>query len=142
LGYVYFPQTISRLELLASAAEFDRQEHAVLDNSDETALSFANEMISKSLSKNEINDFWPGDEYYNAEVSIPDRLKYIIHVRKPVYLLLTHNGEQIELKLDISGEYQKCVGFKYREPEVYRCGQTPTEDEVVMPAGRGCTAGR
>jgi hypothetical protein len=137
LGYVYFPQTISRLKLPVSAAEFDEKEDAALETAsnnmerDEVALNFVREIISKALGEKEISNFWPGDEYYSETGPIPDTLKYTIHIRKPVYLLLTHNGEQIELMIDISGE--QFVGSKYREPEVYRRGQTPEEDEVAMP---------
>jgi hypothetical protein len=58
---------------------------------DEAAIGCVSEIINERLEKENIDNFWPGDEY-NEHSSIPRLLKRTIHMRKAVYALLTHNG--------------------------------------------------
>lgn len=133
LGYAYFPRVTSRLMLSLSPDEFLERSANLRDYGNPT-LEFVNGLITEALREQDIVGFWPGDEYFNG-TPIPDRLNYTIHIRKTVYLSFTHNGKEMELSITLGGEEIEWTDINFSNPEVYRCGSSPDEDEILMPGG-------
>lgn len=136
LGYVYLPEIISVVNLRMSPEECIKkleklEEKSESSSDDEPALDFLIEAASDIIDKFEIEDFDIGDEYFESK-PVPRLLQHTAFIRKRVYLILDYQADKLQLKLDISGE-RNSLGFIDNEPEVFKRGDAPNMDEMIMP---------
>jgi hypothetical protein len=94
-----------------------------------------NALVALKLNELKVDDFFIGDERHGSP--IPHELERTIHIRKPVYVLISHDGTEPRLKLDLVGErYGHDDGFFYGcvlyNPEIFKLGATPSEDELIF----------
>ena len=149
LGYLYFPQAISSVDLGLSEDECDAMFRASTEalrepteaEKEEAELDSLHKLISEKLNELRIENFWVGDEYYK-DAPVPYQLEREIYIRKPVYLFVAPKGVDLELKLDIAGEWfgdgpEHVAEFEIANPEVITLGATPEDDRLIIDRDLG-----